>query len=455
MKPSLTSVSRTHLAARLQRASAKSKLAAHVLERALPERLHKDDFDSVMKGFSGEVSQAERSVLARVGETLKAPQLWDSVKELMRSLPVSPRRSGDQKPFAVDLHATTSGKLAFNRGRDELYQMTQWGKLTGIKRSTGEQLFQEPVGPAAFAAYQNPAVSPDGKTVFHSCTGQGFSRCVTAFDLETRTVKWTTRSGPGALTNTPHVSAPVLTPDGSQLILAGADLQSINGYDPETGSLNWSVVLQNRAALGHSDPVVSADGSKIAFAYLDENNLRRLLMVDGQTHGLKFDIALGGSGTSCQPAFSPDGTRIYAGASGTFGAYDALTGDVQWSRSMSTPSDIEVAVSPDGSKLAMEGQQCVKLLSADDGTELLKVPYEKSIQQHPAFTADGSAVVMQEQTGWLSRINVADLSVDKLGSEMRASKRLESGKGFELSDDGQWAFVTEGAGVRAVRLDVV
>jgi DNA-binding beta-propeller fold protein YncE len=213
-------------------------------------------------------------------------------------------------------------------------------------------------------------VSPDGSTVFMAGSGTNAASYQTvAYDVATGNSRWVRYyHGPFGSNS---ISAAVISPDGSRLVVtglsvgAGTDYDTATvAYDTATGATRWIRVATGGAVA--PSLTISPDGSSVfvaggAFRAGDRlivkvvgYNAATGTMLWRQTHG-----SPAGDNVAKSIAVGPDGSRVYVAGWNPRDyltlAYDAATGAPAWQRDYPHGEGFAVAAGPDGSAVFVTG----------------------------------------------------------------------------------------------------
>jgi sugar lactone lactonase YvrE len=249
--------------------------------------------------------------------------------------------------------------------------------------STGEQLWviRSDDAPVYWRAL---AVSPDSSSVFvarAAGTFDNYDYHTAAYDASSGTQEWS------ALYDGSVPTALALSPDGTTLFVTGygADSccpqeSSTVAYDASTGTQRWAVQEDQIHVLGGDTTVhlaVSPDGSKVFVSGYDRNaDLRpehpfATVAYEGSS-GNRLWVSRYRSGQNYPNdlAVSPDGSKVFVTGQETMPcyspctlsqinaplvAYDASTGDELWVANYENNLGFGLAISPDGSKVYLAG----------------------------------------------------------------------------------------------------
>lgn len=212
------------------------------------------------------------------------------------------------------------------------------------------------------------AVSPDGSTVFVTtgATGGTAAPNVVALNAATGAVRWTASVG--------IADQVIVSPDGATAFILGENASFIPvlaAYDAATGAAQWTDTL---APMSPASMAVSPDGSKVVVTGLARTaaGLSLLTRAYGAATGTvlwsRQYTGPNGASYGSMVTVSPDSATVFvAGATLTAGnlgqhivavwAYDAATGASVWQTTLPafrlpTADDTDqIAVSPDGSKV--------------------------------------------------------------------------------------------------------
>lgn len=147
-------------------------------------------------------------------------------------------------------------------------------------------------------------------------------------------------------------------------------------------------------------PSISADGTKIAFTSLRDGNWEIYTM---DANGSNLARITNNSARDDQPSFSPDGSKI-AFRSDRDGNQEIYMVDLTTStqtRFTNNPAvDSEPVFSPDGTKIAFrtlrDGNSEIYIMNAD-GTRQWNISRDPAIDSNPAFSPDGSRIVFASE----------------------------------------------------------
>jgi WD40 repeat protein len=209
------------------------------------------------------------------------------------------------------------------------------------------------------------------------------------------------------------------SPDGTRIVLGEHSL-SVTTWDVETGEQLASVALKddlNAVAFSPNGRLVAAG-----------NHNNRLYLLDAET-GEKvkiLDVPLPNRMAAIDSiAISPDGSRVAVAIYGSVHILDVATGDELWAvqdpcagkpACVSTETIHHVAISPDGTRLAGAGlgNDAVRIWDLDSGTLLLTLPGHGPGGCGPlAFSPDGQSIATTANDGavrvWLLASGSAQL----------------------------------------------
>jgi outer membrane protein assembly factor BamB len=464
-----TSVLRPTLVQRLQQAVPRSPLSAYFAALKEPRRLDGDRFEKELRGHTGAISAPEEKVVQTVRATLLSRPIFDRVEDLERFAPSpaagqSSGASGPQQAFkGVKAQAALDALPTLSLDGKQLFQLDGAGNLNVFDRETGKVEHSFSVGDIGFSS--QPTLSADGKKLFVPRTESDGSSGVVVVDLTAREVELrigfddATGDAPGRALITPCS----VSPNGKQLCVAFPRSGELLSFDTSTGAKQWSSSLPAGINLthgsSHSQPLFTPDGQWVLFGHDDNSNNRRMAGVHASDGSVEWSNAEA-SRLDCQHALSPDGRTVYIGGSDSLRAVSASSGRPVWTTQPETLSNTlrsQVVVSSDGRYLAMQAKLGINLIEAATGKVLHHEPMEnwEGPINAPVFTADSKALVLQDSLGRYRRLELDPPKVVKLGSELRAERRIATTRGFTLSADGQWAFESTAEGLRAVRLDEV
>ena len=266
----------------------------------------------------------------------------------------------------------------------------------GTVTASGIKLWEARFTSAGRGALGGPsAVSPDGSTVFtagaavtrvHEADGFARAATVLAYRTGTGTVLWRASYHPSQRSSTVF-DALAESPDGSAVYVTGGTApdggknQAVvtAAYNATTGAAIWTNTSVTTGPGG--SVAVSPDGSTV-FITTGANSLRAgpsVVAYDAATGAVRWTASLGG-GAADEVLASPSGSTVFIlGDDNNFlpllAAYNAATGAARWTDNLG-PSQISpasIAVSPDGSKVAVTG-----LSSGGTGNLLRAVAYDSA-----------------------------------------------------------------------------
>jgi outer membrane protein assembly factor BamB len=464
----MTSIARNFLVTQLRNTAPGSKLGDRLSAGGAPERLDLDRFEHELSGHSAPLSAREQSLVDRVRAALGAPSIYGAGFELLLprhevitgvQLPIT---TGAQERFRLPVPGGASGAPVLVEGEDSevLYQPARDGTLHVFDRDTGEAQWSVSLGGAGLT--HCPVISPDAKTMYLSRTLQSGNAEQLAIDLQSRKVKWCMASMEGAMNpvTTPRVTPLGISPDGALLCFAVPRDRRLTASTAINGHGSWELELPGGLASSNSRPLFTPDGARVVFSYTDDAQQRRLAVIDAQTGQLQWNAEVG-EALECQPALSPDGQTVYAGARDALRAYDLATGGRRWESAVSTldprSATSAIAVSFDGRRLAVQDHQGTCLIDASSGRALHAAAAEEAGGHHraPAFTPDHTGLLLHDQAGRFTRLRLANLEEQRLDRSGRAEVLGDPVEGYALSGDGRWAYQASSAELSAVRLDAV
>ena len=189
--------------------------------------------------------------------------------------------------------------------------------------------------------------------------------------------------------NTHHdfLKATILSPDGSRIITAGFNDNTIKIWDLRTGE-------ELMTLRGHESRMqalaISADGKRIASCGDD----RMIKLYDAQS-GTDVTTLRGHRGSVLTIAFSPDGKKLVSGSfDETVKLWDAVTGAEVYTLEGHRDSLASVAFSPDGKRIVSGScDKTIKLWDAQTGVELLTLRGHERWVCSVAFSPDGTRIV--------------------------------------------------------------
>ena len=301
--------------------------------------------------------------------------------------------------FSDAVAVTPDGSTVFVTGSTHLGPTGRWATLA-YDASTGAEKWV-----ATFRGSSDPdqwdrgyalAVSPDGSTLFvtgasfcSGCSSSGFNGFSTvAYDISTGTRVWVARYAVDG-----GASSIAVSPDGSEVFVnglaAGGDASATVAYEASTGKRSWVIQSTDDPVYSGGALAVSPDSSTVFVAGTTEGSGFSCYRESGGYHVGGYDAADGterwsafyqvGSehfcGTATALALSADGSKLfvtgYGGSGGAafiykaaVAAYDASTGTELWAtqeddiRVGAGGTVVDLAVSPDGSKVFVLGYDC-------------------------------------------------------------------------------------------------
>lgn len=165
-------------------------------------------------------------------------------------------RAGYDAPFkmhsaAVPHNQGPKSTPIFVNGR--LLSIGMTGIVTSWDATTGKQVWQKPAGDIV-PLYTSHAFSPmvDGNNVIFHMGGHERG-ALTAFDLNTGTIRWT---WPG---DGPSYGSPVIVTLGGTRQLVVVTQNKIVGVDPAAGTLLWERPFASKIAINSGTPIMAGD----------------------------------------------------------------------------------------------------------------------------------------------------------------------------------------------------
>jgi WD40 repeat protein len=268
------------------------------------------------------------------------------------------------------------------------------------------------------------AYSPDG---FRIASGSSYG-----------TVKvWDAGSGAEVATlrrDRGWVRALAYSPDGSHIATA-ADGKPVKVFDARTGG----EILSLRAD-GHrvSALTYSPDGSRIATAAEG----KPVKVWDSRT-GAEVAILRGSERGERSVCYSPDGSRIATASGNAVKVWNAKTG-AEVATLIASPRVVWVAYSPDGSRLVGSSMGEIKIWDARNNAAVASFDGAKTTVTSVVYSADGSRIVATDG-------NNTTLVLDAAGRLLPNEKVPEELTGSNVSPDGKFVAVTDGAAIHIWR----
>ncbi len=185
---------------------------------------------------------------------------------------------------------------------------------------------------------------------------------VYAVDLQTGVEVW--RFPEKASTANPFYATPVLTPDGSQLIVGGFN-HILYSLDPRDGAVNWEFnVSRDRY---YAAPLIAND---LIYAPSADYNL----------YAVTFDGRLAWQFSASQAIWSTpvsDGSRVYFGAlDRTIYALDARRGTLIWKQTLDSAILGSPALGPEGQVYVASMSGLVYAFDGENGASLWPQPFQ-------------------------------------------------------------------------------
>ncbi len=218
---------------------------------------------------------------------------------------------------------------------------------------------------------------------------------VYAVDLNTGNEIWHFPADKSSAAN-PFDAAPALTPDGSQLIVAGFD-KVLYSLDPATGATQWE--FRGSTSRYYASPLVA-------------NGLIYAASTDYHLYALNFDGELQWDYAAGQALWAmpvSDGARVYFGAlDGQVYALDATTGELVWNRDVGNAVLGTPALDLDGTLYTGTLSGAVYALDTATGELRWTQPFqaEGDVWASPAL-ANGNLYIA-DATGWIYILDPAD-----------------------------------------------